>query len=177
MFNRLVVAALLCASCAGNQVETKPEKIAQYDDGFVGQWIVDQPSHALYESTLYRFQPDGTLQVGQAEPPNCEGHLAKHCVTGSVENCFSSTGHCQSTLSCVFGEHWRSIDSNELIIVGKCSDGQERDIRLKFPTNASMGTKPEVVSVGEEINWSHNSWEWNFRKCEQDDPQCNSLHE
>jgi hypothetical protein len=155
-----------------------PTTTAQHDARFVGLWAVEQPFHAAYEITYYDFQADGTLVVGDSWPENCAGHLDSHCVTGSVADCVSEpdTMWCEAETTCVFGDSWRSEDDQTLVIQGHCSDDVTRDIVLEFNSdssqNASFGAGATLLTVDGEVTWSHNSWEWAFRKCLDDDTQC-----
>ncbi len=142
----------------------------QHHERFVGLWNVEQNTHALFESTFYSFQSDGTIVTGSSFPSDCSGHLAQHCVTGSVANCRPSAGvFCQAEVSCVFGDEWHSINDSLLVIRGICSDGRAREIRLAFSPDSSRNTTSGgdavLMSVGGENNWSHDNWEWSFRKC------------
>ncbi len=153
----------------------------QNDARFVGLWAVEQPFHAAYEVTYYDFQADGTLVVGSSWPSDCSGHLENHCVTGSVANCVPEpdTMWCETERTCVFGESWRSEDDQTLVIEGQCSDGVARDIVLEFNSdssqNASFGAGATLLTVDGESGWAHNSWEWAFRKCPDDDSQCGTF--
>jgi hypothetical protein len=155
---RLLLVALV--GCSSQGTSNDPSNV-EHDPQFQGWWIVDQPFHALYESTLYEFQPDGTLVTGASNPNDCSGHLAAHCVTGSVANCVPTNGvdHCEGAVSCVFGTEWHSLDSTHVSIAGTCSDGQARDIEIE------MTADPQVLSVGGQTGWSHDNWAWSFRKC------------
>ena len=145
--------------------------VKEHHERFVGLWIVEQPSHALYEATFYEFVKDGTLRTGRSDPAGCTGHLSEHCVTGSVANCEKNqTATCVGTISCVFGKEWYSLDSATLIIVGTCSDGVARDIRIAFAKDASSNTEfggsgATLVSVDGDTKWSHDNWDWAFRRC------------
>jgi hypothetical protein len=141
-----------------------------HDARFVGTWVVAQPDHALYEETFYTFAADGALRTGSSFPAGCTGHLSQHCVTGSVANCVATPERgCTGTVSCVFGDAWYSAGASTLYVVGRCSDGTPRDIRLSFETDASAnatgGAEVKLVSVGGDPRWSHDNWAWAFRKC------------
>lgn len=155
------------------------EQTAQHDARFVGLWAVEQPFHAAYEVTYYDFQADGTLVVGDSYPSNCLGHLDPTCVTGSVANCVSepTTMWCETDLTCVFGERWRSEDSQTLVIEGLCSDDVVRDIVLELDRDSSQNSEfamepTTLLSVGGQTDWSHNNWDWAFRKCQDDGSEC-----
>lgn len=131
-----------------------------------------QPWHARFEITFYDFHADGTLVTGSSDPPDCTGALQQHCVTGSVANCVPNDPRaCEGALSCVFGEEWHSLGADVLAIVGACSDGTPREIRLAFdhdPALDSDKTEPRnipVLSVDGDPNWSHDNFEWLFYKC------------
>jgi hypothetical protein len=152
---------------------TPPPEQREHDARFIGLWIVDQPFHAAYERTFYHFESDGRLVTGSSFPTNCASHLTEHCVTGTVANCQKSPGSgqpCTSTITCVFGDEWFS-KNGMLGIVGKCSDLSPRTIWIHFGKDASLNTQPGgangavLHSVNGDTNWSHDNWEWAFRKC------------
>jgi hypothetical protein len=183
MMSRHLVVCLLAACTsnppAGQDPTFPPDPIdptnppmRDHDPRFHGWWIVEQPNHALYEATYYDLRPDGTVGLGPSVPPDCGGHLGRHCVTGSVANCVppASAGRCQSELTCVFGNEWFSTSSRHLVIVGTCSDGHPREIVIEMNADPSSNTSwggagGRLLSVGGELDWSHDNWEWAFRKC------------
>lgn len=154
---------------------------AQYDARFVGLWAVEQPFHAAYEITYYDFQADGTLVLGDSWPADCTGHLSDHCVTGSVADCVADDNEiwCEPERACVFGDEWHSEDDQTLVIEGHCTDDVVRDIVLLFSSDASQnsefGNGATVLTVDGQTGWSHNGWEWAFRKCPDDDSHCGTL--
>ena len=157
-----------------------PDSGAQEDAGtarkrharFVGAWSVEQPFHALYETTIYNFSADGKVSILGSFPSNCSGHLSGVCETGHVSNCVRTPRQpvCESDVTCFFGDRWYSRDARTLVIDGDCSDDVAREIVIDFQPDASLNTIPGgsgggLISVGGEAGWSHNSWEWSFRKC------------
>ena len=136
----------------------------------VGLWVVEQPFHALYERTFYRLDADGAVAIGPSEPADCTGHLARHCVTGSVANCLPRFPEetCVGTPTCVFGARWRSAGPRVMILDGVCDDGVARPIALQLSAAAvgdPDGGLVTVLTVGGEPGWSHDNWVWSFRKC------------
>jgi hypothetical protein len=174
---RSLLASCLIGVLLGSCVELGPPIESPATPGhaerFVGTWLVDQPMHALYEATYYTFHADGRLSTGRSQPPDCGIHLERHCVTGSVAKCtkrYSET--CQGEPSCVFGDRWRSLAPATLIILGHCSDGVPREIRLEFALDEQGDLNEHsvtLVTVGGETDWSHDNWAWAFRKCQGDD--------
>ncbi|MBA3463805.1 MAG: hypothetical protein H0T46_27865 [Deltaproteobacteria bacterium] len=159
----LALLALLLAACTNTATDPDPEISREHHPRFHGWWVVAQPFHALYEETYYDFAPDGTLTVGPSDPADCSGHLSEHCVTGSVAKM-------QTSLSCVFGASWYSLDASHVAIAGDCSDQVPRDIVIELAADPSSNTSfggagGTVVSVGGEPDWSHDNWDWVFRKC------------
>jgi hypothetical protein len=136
--------------------------LPQGNGRFVGLWLVDQPTHALYELTFYELRADGVLRTGRADPPGCTGHLRKHCVTGSVASA-------DMARSCVFSDRWSAPDERTLVIRGRCSDGKDRDIALDFTSpparDGTSGADVEVKTVGGETGWVHDNWPWRFLRC------------
>lgn len=152
------ILALLAVTAACSGPDASPTPGREHHAALVGTWVVDQPNHALYESTHYELHADGAVTVGVSFPDDCSGHLSEHCVTGSVARCAAGGQGCDAT-SCVFGSEWWSDGPSTLVIAGECSDGVARPIAIDLATAA-------VLSVGGETGWSHDNWDWAFRKCE-----------
>ena len=170
------------AACASNPPTGPGPVEREHDPRFHGWWIVEQPFHAAYESTLYEFRPDGELRLGASLPPNCTGHLEANCVTGTVANCTPAppNDRCESELVCVFGDQWWSKSSRHLVILGECTDGRAREIEIELAADASSNTEfggagGTLLVVDGETGWSHNNWEWAFRKCAGDPDDCSQF--
>ena len=160
----LVVAVAACTS--NPPAATEPQR--DHDPRFHGWWVVEQPFHAAYEATLYDFRADGELVQGASVPPDCTGHLEARCVTGTVA---------KAELACAFGDTWWSKSSRHLVILGDCSDGKPREIELELAADASSntgfgGAGGTLLVVDGELGWSHDNWEWAFRKCAGDPRDC-----
>ena len=166
----LVLVALL-AGCTQvgtnppNDPPNDPPATREHDERFIGVWAVEQPLHALYEVTYYAFDADGSLHDLASEPANCSGHLSKHCVTGSVAS---------GETSCVFGDEWFSRGSSKLVVVGACSDQVDREIVIEMAADASSntgfgGAGGTLISVGGEAGWTHDNFDWAFRRCTSSD--------
>lgn len=138
---------------------------------FVGTWAVEQPFHALYEVTYYTLDAGGAVGLGPSEPPSCGAHLERHCVTGSVARCEPPGGPgCTGTPSCVFGDRWYSTSDRVVVFAGVCSDHVARDIAIELaadPTHDTGwgGAGGTLLTVGGETGWTHDNWDWAFRKC------------
>jgi hypothetical protein len=149
---RLLACALL-AGCTGEPAVTH--------ERFVGEWMIDQPFHALYEASWYRFHDSGELE-----------HLRDCSFGGPVPTGFVSDG---GSLTCEFGARWSASELTTLVIAGACSDGRERDIVLGFPSdttgNATGQTAIDVISVGGETGWGHFTFDWMWTKCGDCTPQ------
>ncbi len=161
---------------SASPIAGRPER----DERFVGRWAVEQPTHALYEVTIYRLEASGALIEERSVPSDCGSHLEAHCETGSVARCVPAHEEesCTSELTCVFGDRWRSRGSSTLLIIGECSDGEAREIELAFDPDPSGNTgigggDATLISVGGERGWSHDNWPWAFRKCANAD--CDTL--
>lgn len=130
---------------------------------FGGGWLIEQPTHALYEASFYRFEADGRVELVVSSPADCTGHLERFCETGHV----SPPG---GTLLCrLGGGSWEEIADRVLAIDSVCEDGVSRRVVLDFegldPT--TWGT-PTIVEVDGEEGWRHASWDWTFRRCNAD---------
>lgn len=184
MLRSISAFVLVCAACSGGvDPEPEPQPSREHDARFVGLWAVEQPSHALYEVTYYDLRADGAIAIGPSDPADCQGHLGQHCVTGSVAACVPTPeqGRCQAELTCVFGATWWSRGSDTLVIAGDCSDAAPREIVLRFAADATGnssagGGGATLLTVGGDANWSHDNWDWVFRKCPSGDvTACRSL--
>jgi len=124
---------------------------------FVGEWMIDQPYHAGYEATWYRFEADTALL------------RTRVCAVGSP---YTPTGYVVSadtTRRCDFADRWSSLDDQTLVVQATCTDGASAEIVLAFSedasTNAQGLTTVAVVSVGDETDWGHFFPEWRWVKC------------
>lgn len=165
----LVTSAACSGGADGDPIDAAP---AGHDPRFIGLWAVEQPTHALYEVTYYRFDATGALTAVASDPADCSGHLAQHCVTGSVANCVPAPPdlRCDGTVTCVFGDTWSSLDARTLVIAGVCSDAAAREIVIALAADASAdeqwgGAEATVRTVGGDPAWSHDNWPWAFRRC------------
>lgn len=150
-------------------VEVGPEvdatsDVSEVEPGFFeGGWLIEQPLHALYEASFYRFERDGRVELLASTPPDCTGHLERYCETGHVS---PPSG----TLLCRFGGgRWSEVSERVVAIEAVCDDGVSRVVVLDFEEldPATWGT-PRIVSVDGEEGWVHASWDWTFRRCEAD---------
>ena len=128
---------------------------------FVGWWVVEQPTHALYEATLYELLPEGELV--EHDTYLLGGEPYEGYVTGTVANADSS-------VRCDFRGPWTSDGARGLQLGSECTDGQERTVQLAFPEgDATTGLIPTVESVGGEDGgedgWAHRDFDWSWRKC------------
>jgi hypothetical protein len=174
---KILAAALFVAGCSnaaggGDPPGGDAPEARAHDPRFVGLWAVEQPAHALYEVTYYDFGADGSLRAVLSDPADCTGHLEEHCVTGSVANCVAADGSrsCEATVTCVFGDTWFSRSPSTLVILGSCSDAVAREIVLELAADPAQdsewgGAGGVLVTVGGEPGWSHDNWDWAFRKC------------
>lgn len=130
---------------------------------FEGGWLIEQPLHALYEASYYRFERDGRVELVASTPADCTGHLERFCETGHVS---PPNGN----LLCRFGGgRWSELSERVLAIDSVCEDGVSRVVVLDFTEldPATWGT-PRIVEVDGEEGWVHASWDWTFRRCEAD---------
>jgi hypothetical protein len=77
---------------------------------------------------------------------------------------------CDAELTCVFGAAWWSLGADTLVILGDCSDGTPREIAIQLAADPSSNTEwggagGTLLTVGGEAGWSHDNWDWAFRKC------------
>ena len=149
-----------------------------------GWWLVDQPSHALYEATYYEFQPGGILVQGDTyvldtPAPDMEVGTVGKCAelhTETYEDCSSNGNACETREYsycvrhdpiCTFGDRWGSMGERTLLIEGDCSDGIPHVIELEFDAEADLQNGqwlvPQVRVEGEP--WEHNWWDWAWHRC------------
>lgn len=151
----LVVSLLqvVLAGCAERSTAGDPRETS---DRFAGEWMVDQPFHALYEASWYFFHDGGQVE-----------HLRDCSFGGEVPTGVVSDA--SDSLRCQFGDRWSAPDADTLVIDGACSDGRPREIVLGFPAdttaNAVGQSAIEVISVGGDHGWAHSQWEWAWQKC------------
>jgi hypothetical protein len=129
---------------------------------FEGLWVIDQPSHALYEATLYELGADGLIGVHETMLLGAEPW--PDYVTGSVENADSS-------VRCVFEGAWRSLEPRVVELETRCTDAAVRPVRIELPEDQdpATGVSAVVLSAGDESGWDHRDWPWSWRKCETRD--------
>jgi hypothetical protein len=147
-----ILLPLFLAGCAEDTSGPSPET----NPRFVGEWMIDQPAHALYEASWYLFHDDGRLE-----------HLRDCSFGGPVPT--GSVDDASVSIRCLFGDRWSAPDGDTLVVSGTCSDGNEREIVLGFPAdatgNAGGVSTIEVVSVGGETGWGHFTFDWVWHKC------------
>ena len=146
-------------STGSSTTQPQAPATARRDLNFTGLWLVDQPTHALYEATYYELKVDGTLDQGNSI--GLDGHLQEHGETGSVAKTSGEP-------SCVFGETWWNTDAFTLVILGQCSDDRFREIALTFERSPGLGVDlgaPTKIVVGGESGWEHDNWPWRFLLC------------
>lgn len=179
----IALSILAVAACSGGGPSSQVDAPVSADaaaDGpagehaarFVGLWALEQPNHALYEVTYYRLDGDGAVTIGPSEPADCSGHLARHCVTGSVAACLPppETEHCTGAPTCVIGGRWRSASDRIVVFAGVCDDGVARELAIELAADPSHdtgwgGAGGTLLTVGGQPGWSHDNWTWAFRKC------------
>lgn len=147
------ITLFVAAGCASPSVTHGPEL---HPDAVIGHWYIDQPMHALYEATLYRFHGDGRLEAGDAFPEDYR--------TGTV-------GTRDLSISCEFTGPWESDGEHWLTVRVACSDGHAREAVLYFEQGldaceGDQGCFPLVHSVdGDTGNWTRNWPEWMWTRC------------
>ncbi len=135
--------------------------------GFSGVWMIDQPTHATYEASLYRFHSDGRLEFLETFD---HGRVEPDYVTGTVSTADRS-------VICRFAESWSATDARTLRFGSLCTDGVAREVVLDLKTDSpgDWGYEPEIVSVGGESGWIHPDFPWRFLKCLPDRSNCKPL--
>jgi len=143
------------ADDAGAEEDGGTEDTGPGSELFEGLWVVDQPSHALYEATQYELAPGGVLREGDTL-----GGPTEDYATGTVG---------MGDLSCRFARHWRTLEARVLELDSDCSDGTPRTVVLAFPDgDESTGLRPTVKTVAGEAGWDHLGFDWAWRKCATD---------
>lgn len=117
-----------------------------------GRWLIDQPTHALYEAVVYDFEPDGRLR----EVCRVEGGSAPDSVTRERDG-----------LTCRFTGPWDSRVPEELAILSYCDDSVQRMVVLDVAL-----PEVRVKKVGGEEGWSHAPFEWRWIRCEEAPEEC-----
>ena len=149
MTARMLTLVVVLAGCAEHGDD-------QATGRFAGEWMIEQPSHATYEASWYRFHDSGDVE-----------HLRDCAFGGPVPTGFVTDA--SGALRCLFGDRWTAADGETLVIDGACDDGIDRDIVLGFPSdpsgNATGQTAIDIRSVGGDAGWLHSPWEWRWQKC------------
>jgi hypothetical protein len=144
-----VLLPIVLASCAEHEDDPATER-------FAGEWMIEQPFHATYEASWYRFHASGAVE-----------HLRDCTLGGPVPTGFVTDPG--DSLRCVFADRWTALGAETLVIDGACDDGIEREIVLGFPSdtsaNASGQAAIDIRTVGGEAGWTHVPWDWVWRKC------------
>ncbi len=118
-----------------------------------GQWIFDQPTHALYEAVLFDFRRDGTLaRLGE--------------IRGGVDR----VEH--GPVGCTFGDRWASPRVRTLAIEGTCSDDRSRTIELSLSGEALGRHEVTEIRVAGESGWTHRGHAWSVIRCPDPDGGC-----
>lgn len=127
---------------------------------FAGRWLVDQPTHALYEATIYDLRDDHwTEEV-------CTETFGGPVPTGVVER--TADG-----LRCHFDGPWQSRHEGELAIDAYCDDSASRTVVLTVSWGTD-GAPSEVVveKVDGERGWVHPWPEWRWLPCARFPDEC-----
>ncbi len=136
---------------------------------FLGNWRVDQPDHAGYEATIYRFGELGVLREIESQ-----GFGSGQVPTGRVARCDEfrqgvGFGNCLTWgPECVFGNEWTTTDLQTLVITSTCDDGETRRVALLFEDPSRPQSAPEIIVDG-QTNWRHNDFQWAWTQCEDDE--------
>jgi len=153
------IIVLIASGCASPSVIPEPDG---QPPSVAGDWYLDQPMHALYEATIYRFHDDGRVAAMDAYPENYR--------TGTV-------GTRDLSISCEFTGPWESDGDFRLSIGVACSDGHAREVLLHFEEGLDVcggdhGCQPRVHSVdGDTEGWTRNWPEWMWTRC-ADEEDC-----
>jgi hypothetical protein len=147
---RLPLAFLVVTACGG----VAPPDV-DHSERFVGHWFVEETeAHALYGASTYEFTAEGTIALAWDAG-----------FYGTPQGYVRSA---DDSVSCFFGDAWRSEGDDVLVIDGDCSDGAPREIELVFvtgPAANAVRASVEIVSVGGAPGWLPPRWGWSFQKC------------
>jgi hypothetical protein len=145
----VLVVVLVVGACA-----TEPSTEAEAR--FAGEWMIDQPTHATYEASWYRFHADGELE-----------HLRDCAFGGPVPTGFVNLP--DDSVRCELAAAWSAPDRETLVIDATCSDGVGREVVLGFPAdatgNATGQSAIDVVAVDGDGGWGHTPFDWVWQKC------------
>jgi hypothetical protein len=137
------------------------------DPQFAGLWRIDQPTHATYEAALYNFRADGTVIL--VDTLSVGGKPAE---VGTLSNCRKpgeSDAQCRCNdqndemVSCRIADSWWSAGPQTIAMLGTCTDGQSRTMRINYDTDQTSGV--EVVDVDGETHWCHAGFQWRWEPC------------
>lgn len=111
-----------------------------------GEWIFDQPTHALYEAVLFDFRADGTIDRIDE-------------IWGGVDTVE------KGAVRCIFGDRWASPRPRTLSIEGRCNDDRGRTIELALSGDAAGRHAITGILVDGRSGWSHIGFGWSAIRC------------
>lgn len=137
----------------------------EHSGRFAGLWLIDQPFHALYEATLYRFNDTGSIDVLAQSPSGYQ--------TGTI--CSTSTD-----AACALGGEWYSRGADTLCVMFQCgARGQRIGTFVFVDSSHSNCSNPEIwcgnpvaIAVQQDTAWRHCDFEWRWIKCVRSDYYC-----
>lgn len=159
---RWLLAALLLGGCYESH-EPPPGPSVIPDAGmsrFEGRWLVDHPSRALYDATIYELFMDGRF-VEQ-----CSFSFDDFGPVGVVER--EADG-----LRCEMTGPWWSRDESVLTVECFGDDSVARTVVLDVLWE---GDRPREVTIqkvdGQETGWIHPGFDWRWVPCSADPEAC-----
>ncbi len=162
----LVAIALIASGVRSLSAQPRPGP-----SDWTGVWVLDEPAHAEYAASEYRFLPGGTLVRARSVDSSVSRGSGVVPQVGVVA---------QGTTRCEFGDRWSALGGSRVQIAGVCSDGRPRGIVLDVGAERGATTRrtPHVVSVGGEPGWSHPGWNWELRRCSRStDARCAEIND
>ena len=156
---------LLIISLIGFSYSLQKSDTQQFNNRFVGLWLVDQPYHALYEANLYRFNSDGSIELLNQRP---YGYHTETICSKSLDK------------SCTFGDQWYSQGPDTLYVRMNCSDSLIRDATLVFPDSIHTNCQnpdiwcgePVSIFIQQDTSWHHCDFQWRWIRCVKNDAVC-----
>lgn len=136
---------------------------------FIGTWLIDQPTHALYEATVYKLAANGDVGIVDAFPDGYETGRVR-ALDPACEG--EDPWACEPLASCTFRGPWNSSGPERLFMGAACDDGQMRTVELTFAEDVGTDTSGVAVEIERVGNWrttvEHDGPPWHFARCAEE---------
>lgn len=159
-FAALLFAAVLLGGCYEAHERPPLEGPDAGVSRFEGRWLVDHPTRALYDATIYDLRPDGRFVE------ECSFSFDGRVPVGVVQR--DADG-----LRCEMTGPWSSRVEGELAVDCFGDDGVARTVVLAVTWGDEAPVDVAIDKVdGEETGWTHPGFDWRWLPCASDPTAC-----